>query len=1415
MRFLCFAGDTFVFELTESTRRPGRAMLRTNIGQAHTVKRETIRHVEKDEHPLGRCWYDIAMVHQGNGNYRLTLALTEVGHFEAKAYFLPDDAKDPQWPDGPNVSLNVAPADTCCANIVYNAFVRQFGPNKTRYQGVPDESLRELDHRGYTVIPPSGKFRDLIHELDFIIGTLGCRVIQLLPIHPTPTTYARMGRFGSPYAALSFTEVDPALARFDPKATPLEQFIELVDAVHARHAKLFIDIAINHTGWAASLHETHPQWLARTPGGKIEMPGAWGVIWADLTRLDYSHQDLWQYMADIFLTWCNRGVDGFRCDAGYMIPTPAWEYIIAVVREQFPDVVFFLEGLGGKISVTRELLNRAGFNWAYSELFQNYDRPQIEHYLPETMDISTADGLTLHFAETHDNPRLAATSTTYARMRTALCALLSHNGAFGFANGVEWYAAEKINVHQSVPLNWGADENQVEWIRRLTHLLKFHPAFHHPVRMSLVNKSTGNTIAALREHVLSGRKLLVVVNPDTRSPGMAAWPGSVLTAGQSAYLDLLTGTSVDADVDGDNHLLTMAPGEVRCLSQSGEDKDVMGDSPASAKALPPHLLHQRLRAKALEILSYYRGVNDLGDMDPDQAAVAFKASPLDFCRSMNPHSRAARVVVWQYPEDSRREVMIPPGHFLLIRTAGAARALIVKNKKVVSAEESLDDNKGRSFILCRPLKTPQKHTRCQLRLSVFAPDGTAHVSAALLFLSAHQHVRIKSMFSRPKKQLGNLLVLATNQRGAMLRAHAHWGKLVSRYDALLAANLNPDYPEDRRIVLTRIRGWLVYQGHSQALGSDTLDAFGIDEKGCGYWRFSLPTGQGQHVAITINASMAPAENRIGLTLFRHPAGRRKQRLPDDRPVIIILRPDVEDRNFHDTTKAYAGPEHQWPAAVKIESRGFAFNPADSRTLAVQVDRGLFVSEPEWQYMVYRQLEAERGLDSDSDLFSPGFFRVQLQGNEQMNLAARVTDGHPGTTDATTIGEDRDIGSFFQRAHSSIPVDTAFKRALEHYIVKRKDYSTVIAGYPWFLDWGRDTLIVVRGIIAAGWYDIAGQIIRQFAGFEENGTLPNMIRGENTGNRDTSDAPLWLFRVCEELCDSAYGPRILDMNAGGRTVREILISLAGSFINGTPNGILMDAGSGLLYSPAHFTWMDTNFPAGTPRQGYPIEIQALWFAALDFLSRIDGEKGVWQDLARQVRQSILLLFVQPDMGYLSDCLHAEPGGSAKNAVPDNALRPNQLFALTLNAVTDPELTETILRSSSSLMVPGALRSLADRQLSPPLSIFHSGQLVNDPNRPYIGIYAGDEDTRRKPAYHNGTAWTWLFPSYCEAWVKCYGVEEKATALSLLGSCSRLMNDGCVGHMPEITDGDRPHLQRGCDAQAWGASEFLRVWLTLTR
>ena len=1423
-RILRFCGDTLTFTLELPQPESGSAWVRTNIGHAKIIREEIIREVEKNESSLGRAWFDIPMQRLDDRRFEATLPLCEVGHFEAKCYFLKQGDVQPTWPPGPNAAINVESADACCANIIYNAFVRQFGPNKTgirMLQPSDEQCVRKLDKNGYAVIPPSGTFRDLIKELDFIIGELGCRIILLLPIHPTPTTYGRMGRFGSPYAALSFTAVDPALAEFDPHATPLEQFIELVDAVHQRNAKILIDIAINHTGWAARLHETHPHWLVRSPAGRIEVPGAWGVAWEDLTKLDYSQPGLWQYMADVFIKWCRRGVDGFRCDAGYMIPLAAWKYIIAKVRQQFPDVLFLLEGLGGKIAVTRDLLNSANLNWAYSELFQNYDRSQIEDYLPEAIDISSADGIMVHFAETHDNPRLAAHSEVYARMRTALCALSSHNGAFGFANGVEWFAAEKINVHDAPSLNWGAKSNQVAEIRRLGDLLKAHPAFHPEAVLSMHHINDGNFIVLKRQHPGSEKTLLILVNLDSEKRTTAAWDPISTGLSPAAFYDLLTGNKINVSQSNGLDKLSLEPGQVLCLSADAEDLRIVQNLPKQHFWLPARIEQQRLRAKALEVVTYVRGTKHLENFDLKQAARQLKENPLDFCGRQFPQDHHPRVVAWQWPQDLRREVMIPPDHFLLLSSDHAFRARIMDGDRTVATETSLAGTagNGKHFALFLPLAIPETLKSSNLELSVYAPadsGGCRHATARLLRLPRPANVCVKQKIKHSRLLKEDFIFLGTNGRGAMLHTPVSWGNLTSRYDGLLAANLNPHYPEDRQMMFSRCRAWVVFQGYSQALNTDCLEFFQLTPDSSGIWQYHIPTGQGQHVRVTAHIEMVKDQNSVALSFRRHPAEHLAERLVDSKPVSIILRPDIENRNFHSVTKAYQGPENQWPDAVTVFPNGFHFAPDSDHHLRVQISDGVFVWEPEWLYMVNRPKDARRGHDPDSDLFSPGYLSAAIEGNQTVTLWADAgtenqmppresLSPHSITLTTPDVQEDQDPKSF----------TAILKTALDHYVVKRGKLKTVIAGYPWFLDWGRDALIFVRGLVAAGKRKAARDIVLEFARFEKQGTLPNMIQAENATNRDTSDAPLWLVTACADLVRTEDDQQFLDSDCGGRSMRQILLSIGQSLKAGTPNGVRMDPESGLIFSPTHFSWMDTDHPAGTPRQGYPIEIQALWYAALCFLSEIDAAQTAkaWQDLAQRVQHSIMEYFWQPDLDYLSDCLHAAPGQPVKDATADDALRPNQLLAITLAAIKDRQKCQRILAACQELLVPGAIRSLADRPVRHGIKIIHHGKLINDPHHPYCGHYEGDEDTRRKPAYHNGTAWTWLFPSFCEAWAMTYGKESTGTALAWLTSSARLIEHGCLGHIPEILDGDHPHTPRGCDAQAWGASELLRVWLKL--
>jgi len=1416
-KLLRFRGDLVRFSLRVQNGAKGSAWLRTNIGWAGIGRREIIGAVERDEAQLGLDWFDLSMVRTDADRFEIRVPLSQVGHFGAKCYFQPDKGEAPLWPPGQNVTVNVEPADTCCGNTIYNAFVRQFGPDKARPRELSEaqkETVRQLDERGFAVIPPSGTFRDLISELDFIVHTLGCRYLQLLPINPTPTTYGRMGRFGSPYAALSFTAVDPALARFDPKATPLDQFIELLDAVHSRGAKILLDLAVNHTGWAADLHETHAEWLKRDPQGRIENPGAWGVTWEDLTELDYRHRELWRYMADIFLTWCRRGVDGFRCDAGYMVPLPAWKYIIAKVRQQYPDTLFFLEGLGGKRSVTRDLLDSGNFNWAYSELFQTFDRGAVEHYLPQALETARGEGLMIHFCETHDNNRLAATSRDFSRMRTALCALASFCGGFAFANGVEWFAEQKIDVHGSPSLNWGAKTNQVAEIRRLTRLLHHHPAFHDRADIEMIQEGGDNCLVFFRHHRPTERRLLIVVNLDPDRPAEARWDSTRAKIDGSSMADLLTEQTVHPTKDGTQHRLALSPGQVLCLSAGSEDLQEIQDAKNANGLDPERLRIQRLRAKALEVLIQDRGIGHVEETTLAEAVRRLAADPSAYCRGDGSNGAEPRTVFWRWPEDLRREVMVPPGHFLLVTAPAPFRIRLMEYHRCVAAEDSLKSDDGRFFALVEPGNPVERSRARTLAISVFEAEAPRHGSARLHYLSAFEAETVKTVFNRSDLLGTERLLLGTNGIGGMLRASLSWAKLNSRYDALLAANLHPEAPDDRRILLTRCRAWSVFQGTSQPFGDDCLDMFTTDGASRGIWRFRLPTGQGQHTIICLGIEMLQAKNAVRMVFFRERAGQDPRLLPDDKPVSIIVRPDIEDRSFHEVTKAYLGPEHRFAPAVANKKNGFDFQPDPARALSLRAEKAAFVREPEWYYMVHRPLEAERGLDPDSDLFSPGYLTGRLVGGGHLEITAAAA-GRPEPEPFDPSSLLSWMAEAFEKNASPVP-SAVWKQALGHYVVRRESLNTVIAGYPWFLDWGRDTLIFVRGLIAAGSLDTASRILKQFAAFEDRGTLPNMIRGEDAGNRDTSDAPLWFFIACADFCAAEGSLDFLETGIGPRTMGKLLKDMAGAMIDGTPNGIRMDPASGLLFSPAHFSWMDTNHPAGTPRQGYPVEIQALWWAALNFLAGCAAAtEGSWAELADRVRTSMAALYTRRavEIG-LSDCLHATPGTPADNATADDALRPNQLFALTLGAVSDSTLGRQILEACQALVVPGAIRSLADRSVEHPLSILHHGQALIDPHRPYQGRYSGDEDTRRKPAYHNGTAWTWVFPSFCEAWAAVFPKNGRKTALAYLGSGARLLEAGCLGHMPEILDGDTPHHCRGCDAQAWGASEFFRVWKKLS-
>lgn len=1398
-RAIFYAGDTVTFLLDGLKGRAGRAILRTTIGRAAVRRHELIDHTEKGSALLGMEWHDIEMEAAGDGSYSLTLPLVEVGVFEAKCCFVPAGHSAIEWPPGENFRIKVEPAAGICGNTMYSAFVRQFGENCAKKVSEPSpETVSALDKAGYTVIPPSGTFRQLAAHLDHIFDDLGCRILQLLPIHPMPTQYGRMGRFGSPFAALDYFSVDPALADFDPKATPMEQFDELVDQVHARGGRIFMDIPVNHTGWASKLQMEHPDYFVREADGTFVSPGAWGVVWSDLCKLNYREEKVHRLMAKVFLFWCRRRVDGFRCDAGYMLPVEAWEYIIPKVRSEYPDTVFLLEGLGGPLPVQEELLGRAGLNWGYSELFQNYTRDEISRYFPYVDRCSRSFGTLVNFAETHDNARLAASGTRYARLRFLVAAMLSEDGAFGFANGAEFFATEKIDVHGDSALNFGAEPNLVGLIRKLNTLLADHPAFQAHAKVALVQEGPGNVLAVLRT-APDGNTILALLNLDCENQGTVHWK-SGLTAGEGT--DLISGRPVHFGHDGGFSTCELEPGEALCIGF-----DHYRISERACRIEPERSRLQRSEAMAMSIQVA------LGGLKAGRAGAGREMlqDPESFCAAA---AGVALPPVTRYRIrcDARRHVMIPPGDVLLVEGEHRFRMAIFNGKQAVVVSNSLEAEDGRHIALVALPENPEPRGRdLSIQICCFTGEkGACRSCGHLLQLPGNGRRRFRMRCSAGEIREGGVQAFSANDLGGASLFRAAWGEMESKYEAILAANVNPDYPVDRRVMFTRLRGWIQVNGYSQPLDIRSIESFTATAENRCCWSFLMPAGQGCRVRMEIEFEGAVRGDAVRFHFRRPPvpegASGDGRLLDDETPVRLILRPDLEDRVNHAITKAYTGPETRFPESVRETADGFEFAPSDC-TLEIRLENGTFHREPEWHYLVDLPAERYYGLEDKTDLFSPGYIEMLLPGGGETGLYAEIRKSGTAPELAKFAPHDAAFPP------ESVEPGALFEPVMRRFIVRRDCENTVIAGYPWFLDWGRDTLIVLRGLVEGAFEHEAAAIIRQFALFERNGTIPNMIRGLDDRNRDTSDAPLYLIVATRDYA-SFHSDAILQTRCGARTLGEVLHSIVEHYRRGTPNGIRMDEESGLVFSPSHFTWMDTNFPAGTPREGYPIEIQALWYASLAFLGRTEPE---YARLAERVCNSIEELFFRSVKGsyFCSDCLHAKPGVPARSAVPDDHNRPNQLLAVTLGAVKDPEKRRGILAAAEELLIPGGIRTLADRPVEWKLYIERDGRLLNDPAHPYQGYYRGPEDTSRKVSYHNGSAWCWPFPAYCEALYLLGGEPVRERALALLLSTAHYFESGIPGQLPEVADGDYPHRPGGCPAQAWSASEFFRVYRMLTR
>jgi predicted glycogen debranching enzyme len=353
--------------------------------------------------------------------------------------------------------------------------------------------------------------------------------------------------------------------------------------------------------------------------------------------------------------------------------------------------------------------------------------------------------------------------------------------------------------------------------------------------------------------------------------------------------------------------------------------------------------------------------------------------------------------------------------------------------------------------------------------------------------------------------------------------------------------------------------------------------------------------------------------------------------------------------------------------------------------------------------------------------------------------------------------------------------------------------TVVAGYHWFTDWGRDTMISLEGLtLATGRAIEARYILRTFAHYIRDGLIPNLFpEGENEGLYHTADATLWFFHALDRYVSTTSDKATLHL------ILPRLIEIIEHHMRGARFGIAMDPADGLLSQGAEgyqLTWMDAKVDGWvvTPRRGKAVEINALWYNALRLLeSWVGGVESeatarVYAEWAERARLSFNERFWYEQGGYLYDVVDGERGD-------DSACRPNQVFAISLrHPVLDESRWKPVMETvRERLLTPVGLRSLS-------------------PDHPdYKSKYYGDLRAR-DAAYHQGTVWAWLIGPFIDAWLKVYP-EDRAGARKALEGMAPHLSEGCAGSISEIFDAEPPFMPRGCVAQAWSVAEMLRSWI----
>jgi len=458
-------------------------------------------------------------------------------------------------------------------------------------------------------------------------------------------------------------------------------------------------------------------------------------------------------------------------------------------------------------------------------------------------------------------------------------------------------------------------------------------------------------------------------------------------------------------------------------------------------------------------------------------------------------------------------------------------------------------------------------------------------------------------------------------------------------------------------------------------------------------------------------------------------------------------------------------------------------------------------------------ERHRGYEWQGSLWSPGYFRADLSEGDRTTLVASTEDWNTIRALAPEAAFRAELDRRKLLLHAALPEARTgpaaeLVLAADQFLItpvgrmedeaKRRASNdgirTVIAGYPWFTDWGRDTMIGLEGLtLLTGRQKEARLILRAFANYVRDGLIPNMFpEGERAGLYHTADATLWFFHAIHRYVQVTEDRETLQL------LLPKLVEIIERHWRGTRFGIGMDPKDALLHQGQQgyqLTWMDAKVGdwVVTPRRGKAVEINALWYNALRLMEKWLKEEGQeatmrrMGETAERVRESFNQRYWYERGGYLYDVVDAENGGS------DDSCRPNQLFAISLDhpVLHESRWQQVIDVVTDRLLTPVGLRSLA-------------------PGHPdYKAKYYGDLRAR-DAAYHQGTVWAWLIGPYVDAWRKINPGKD-AEARKFLSGLVAHLDDACIGSISEVFDAEEPYTPRGCVAQAWSVAELLRCWV----